>query len=207
MLRQDPDVILVGEMRDGETIDVAIRAALTGHLVFSTLHTNDAVGAIARLLDMDVNPALTASTVVAVVAQRLVRKICVQCRTETVPDEAQLQSVGLSAVPVPLAASGASPQTQDERVVLGGANRPGKFYKGKGCPHCLQSGYKGRLGIFELLTVSPAIAQMISQRSPSHAVLEKAREEGMVTMLEDGIEKASRGVTTLDEIIRVAYTP
>ncbi len=182
ILRQDPDIILVGEMRDAETVDVAIRAALTGHLVFSTLHTNDAVGAIPRLLDMEVNPSLMASTFIAVVGQRLVRKICPHCKEITMPDGSLLQLISLNR------------------------EKQGKtFYRGKGCMRCFQTGYRGRIGIFEILAVSPAIAQMITQRSSSQAILEKAREEGMTTMMEDGIQKAAQGVTTLDEVIRVAY--
>ena len=183
MLRQDPDVILVGEMRDAETVDVAIRAALTGHLVFSTLHTNDAVGAIARLLDMEVNPSLMASTFVAIVAQRLVRKICLHCKEAAAPEGSLLQLAGLS---------------QDKQ--------PMAFYRGKGCMRCFQTGFRGRIGVFEILAVSPAIVQMINQRSPAQAILKKAREEGMKTMMEDGIDKVRQGITSLDEVIRVAYT-
>lgn len=183
MLRQDPDIIFVGEMRDAETVDVAVRAALTGHLVLSTLHTNDAVGAIARLLDMDVNPSLMASTFVALVGQRLVRIICSQCKEVTAPDESLLQLAGL------------------------GTSSPGTtFYRGRGCARCLETGYRGRIGLFEILAVSPSIAQMVSQRSSTQAILQKAREEGMTTMMEDGLDKATHGVTTLDEVIRVAYT-
>ena len=183
ILRQDPDIILVGEMRDAETVDVAIRAALTGHLVFSTLHTNDAVGAITRLLDMEVNPSLMASTFVAILAQRLVRKICAHCKEETVPEESLLQLAGLSQ-----------------------ARQKMKFYRGKGCMRCFQTGYRGRIGVCEILPMSPAIVQMITQRSSSQAIQKKAREEGMKTMMEDGIDKASQGITTLDEVVRVAYS-
>ncbi|MEE8075426.1 MAG: GspE/PulE family protein [Candidatus Binatia bacterium] len=183
MLRQDPDVILVGEMRDAETADVAIRAALTGHLVFSTLHTNDAVGAIPRLLDMGVNPSLMASSFVAIVAQRLVRKICPHCKQQAMPDDSLLHLVAEN-----------------------GRGEVKTFYRGKGCTRCFETGYRGRIGTFEVLNVSPAIAKMIAQSSPAHAFLEKAKEEGMRTMMEDGIEKARLGITTLDEVIRVAYT-
>ncbi|MGH7828750.1 MAG: GspE/PulE family protein, partial [Candidatus Binatia bacterium] len=182
VLRQDPDIILVGEMRDAETVDVAIRAALTGHLVFSTLHTNDAVGAIARLLDMGVNPSLMASTFVAILAQRLVRKICTHCKEEIVPEGSLLELAGLSQRAQNL-----------------------KLYHGKGCVRCFQTGYRGRIGISEILPISPAIVRMISQRSPAQAIQQKAREEGMKTMMEDGIDKAAQGITTLDEVIRVAY--
>jgi type II secretory ATPase GspE/PulE/Tfp pilus assembly ATPase PilB-like protein len=165
-------------------VDVAIRAALTGHLVFSTLHTNDAVGAFPRLLDMEVNPSLMASTFVAIIGQRLVRKICPHCKEVTMPDESLLQLAG--------------PGSQKREMT---------FYHGRGCSRCLQSGYRGRVGVFEILAVSPSIAQMITQRNAVQAILQKAKEEGMTSMMEDGVEKASRGVTTLDEVIRVAYTP
>jgi type IV pilus assembly protein PilB len=182
ILRQDPDIILVGEMRDGETVDVAVRAALTGHLVFSTLHTNDAVGAFPRLLDMGVDPSLIASSFIAVVGQRLVRKICPHCKEMSMPDASLLQLAGLNR------------RKQEET-----------FYHGKGCARCFHTGYRGRIGIFEILSISPAMAQMIAQRSSSQAILEKSREEGMTTMVEDGMQKAMRGVTTLDEVVRVAY--
>lgn len=209
MLRQDPDVILVGEMRDAETADVAIRASLTGHLVFSTLHTNDAVTAIPRLLDMGVNPSLIASTFVAVVAQRLVRKVCQGCKESTVPDEAVLQLVGLGHK----GGGGTSAFEvfhQAEKLPIH-ADRDGggemAFCRGKGCPRCFQTGYRGRAAIFEILSVTPTIARMIAQRSSAQMILQKAREEGMTTMMEDGVEKAARGITTLDEVIRVAYMP
>ncbi len=183
MLRQDPDVIFVGEMRDAETADVAIRAALTGHLVFSTLHTNDAVGAIPRLLDMGVDPSLMASSFVAIIAQRLVRKVCSNCKETREVDKSLQQLAGIN---------------RD----LGGNT----FYKGRGCPRCYDSGYRGRLGIFEILPVSPAIAQMITQRSSSQEILERARVEGMTTMMEDGVEKVMQGITTVEELARVTYS-
>lgn len=183
IMRQDPDIILVGEMRDAETVDVAIRAALTGHLVFSTLHTNDAVGAIPRLLDMGVDPSLMASSFLAVVGQRLARKICPNCKEVAIPDNSLLQLVGLD-------------RQRKEHT----------FYHGKGCSRCFHTGYRGRIGLFEILEISKAIAEMISQRSSSQAILQKAREEGMTTMMEDGVQKAILGVTALGEVIRVAYT-
>lgn len=208
ILRQDPDVILVGEMRDAETVDVAIRAALTGHLVFSTLHTNDAVGAIPRLLDMDVNPSLMASTFVAIVGQRLVRKICAHCKEVTMPDDSLLQLVGLSRVKQEDRATFEVFRQGDKQPIIQGREKQElTFYHGKGCMRCFQTGYRGRIGIFEILALSPAISQMIAQRSSAQAILQKAREEGMTTMMEDGIEKAGGGVTTLDEVIRVAYQP
>ena len=208
ILRQDPDIILVGEMRDAETVDVAIRAALTGHLVFSTLHTNDAVGSIPRLLDMDVNPSLMASTFVAIVGQRLVRKICPHCKEVTMPDESLLQLVGLSrGKEEDRSTFEVFRQADKQPVALGREKQEMTFYHGKGCTRCFQTGYRGRIGIFEIIGLSPAICQMIAQRSPAQAILQKAREEGMTTMMEDGVEKASGGVTTLDEVIRVAYQP
>ncbi len=182
MLRQDPDIILVGEMRDAETADVAIRAALTGHLVFSTLHTNDAIGAIPRLLDMGVNPSLMASTFVAIIGQRLVRQVCSHCKEPVNNDEAVLKLVGLD-------------QSQEHT-----------FYRGKGCMRCYETGYRGRIGVFEVLAVSPSLAQMITRDVTSKAILDKAKEEGMTSMMEDGIEKAMEGLTTLEEVVRVAYT-
>ena len=208
ILRQDPDIILVGEMRDAETVDVAIRAALTGHLVFSTLHTNDAVGSIPRLLDMDVNPSLMASTFVAIIGQRLVRKVCPHCKEVTMPDESLLQLVGISrAKQEDRSTFEVFHQTDKQPVVVNREKQEITFYHGKGCTRCFQTGYRGRIGIFEILALSPAISQMIAQRSSAQAILQKAREEGMTTMMEDGMEKAGQGVTTLDEVIRVAYQP
>ncbi len=208
MLRQDPDIILVGEMRDAETVDVAIRAALTGHLVFSTLHTNDAVGAIPRLLDMEVNPSLMASTFVAIIGQRLVRKICPNCKEVTMPDDSLLQLVGLSRNrQEDRSTFEVFRQTDRQIPALSRDRQEMTFYHGKGCTRCFQTGYRGRIGIFEILAISPAIAQMIGQRSPAQSIVQKAREEGMITMMEDGVEKAGQGVTTLDEVIRVAYQP
>ncbi len=182
MLRQDPDIILVGEMRDAETADVAIRAALTGHLVFSTLHTNDAVGAIPRLLDMGINPSLMASTFVAIIAQRLVRKVCSHCKERARVDESLLRLVGIH---------------EGEKI---------DFYRGKGCAHCYDTGYRGQIGVFEIISVTPLLAHMILERSSAPAILEQAKAEGMTTMMEDGVEKAKEGLTTLDEVVRVAYT-
>ena len=206
ILRQDPDIILVGEMRDAETVDVAVRAALTGHLVFSTLHTNDAVGSIPRLLDMDVNPSLMASTFVAIIGQRLVRKVCPHCKEITMPDESLLQLVGISrAKQEDRSTFEVFHQTDKQPVVVNREKQEITFYHGKGCTRCFQTGYRGRIGIFEILALSPAISQMIAQRGSAQAILQKAREEGMTTMMEDGVEKAGQGVTTLEEVIRVAY--
>jgi len=182
ILRQDPDVIMVGEMRDDETVDVAIRAALTGHLVFSTLHTNDAAGAVPRLTDMGVAPFLLASALLLVVSQRLVRSICNSCKEEAEPDPALMRRLGL--------------QTD------GGDQL--KFYRGKGCDKCGNTGYRGRIGIFELLRVGPEMTPLILEKADSGSIQRAARAQGMRTMLEDGIRKALRGTTTLEEVAREA---
>jgi len=182
ILRQDPDVIMVGEMRDDETVDVAIRAALTGHLVFSTLHTNDAAGAVPRLTDMGVAPFLLASALLLVVSQRLVRSICVGCKEEAEPDPALLRRLGLHTD--------------------GGGQL--KFFHGKGCDKCGHTGYRGRIGIFELLRVGPEMTPLILEKADSGSIQRAARAQGMRTMLEDGIRKALRGGTTLEEVAREA---
>ncbi|HZX60231.1 MAG TPA: GspE/PulE family protein [Candidatus Methylomirabilis sp.] len=183
ILRQDPDVIMVGEMRDEETVDVAVRSALTGHLVFSTLHTNDAAGAIPRLTDMGAAPFLLASALVMIVGQRLVRTICVGCKEEAEADPVLLRRLGLEA--------------KDDQL---------KFYRGKGCDKCGMTGYRGRIGIFELLRVTPEMTPLILERADSGSLQRAARAQGMRTMLEDGIRKALRGTTTLEEVAREALT-
>lgn len=185
-LRQDPNVILVGEIRDQETADLAVQASLTGHLVFSTLHTNDASGALPRLLDMGAEPYLLASSITAVVAQRVVRKIHDDCKESYIPDP----EVGKNIKDVlgPL-----FPQDQEL-----------KFYKGKGCEACENSGYYGRIGIYEVLPITDAIAKLILERSPASAIDQKAREEGMITLKQDGYLKVIAGLTTIEEVLRVA---
>jgi type II secretory ATPase GspE/PulE/Tfp pilus assembly ATPase PilB-like protein len=175
ILRQDPDVVLIGEVRDLETAEIAVQSALTGHLVFSTLHTNDSVGAISRMQDMGVETYLISSSLEAVLAQRLVRKICNKC------DE---------VVPVP----------QEFADKLPGLE---KMHKGKGCKSCRGTGYKGRLGIFELLVVDEVIRKMVSERKSSGEIREYAFSKGMKTLFEDGLRKVREGVTTLDEVLRV----
>ena len=179
ILRQDPDVIMVGEMRDEETVEIAIRAALTGHLVFSTLHTNDAAGAIPRLTDMGAAPFLVSSALILVVAQRLVRVICTNCKEEAPPDPALIRRLGLQAKEGEL-----------------------KVFRGKGCDKCDQTGYRGRLGIYEMLTVTPELTPLILERADAGAIRRAARAQGMRTMVEDGIRKAIRGLTTLEEVAR-----
>lgn len=182
MLRQAPNIILVGEIRDRETADIAIQASLTGHLVFSTLHTNDAPGAITRLIDIGVAPFLVASSVMAIMAQRLIRVVCPKCKKPDKPSPDELKSIGL----VP------------ERVA--NAN----FVRGSGCNHCNHTGYRGRLGIFELMPITTAIRELTFRREPHMVIRRQARLAGMKTLLEDGIEKVLKGTTTLDEVIEVA---
>ncbi len=184
ILRQDPNVVMVGEIRDRETADIAVRAALTGHLVFSTLHTNDAVGAITRLIDMGVESFLVASSVLGVVAQRLVRTICPECKA-----------------PYLLAPQAA------ERVFMGvGPETEVTLYQGAGCAHCNFTGYKGRLAIHEVIALTPELRAAVARQAPADELFAKARAGGLVTMKEDGISKALAGKTTVEEIIRVAYS-
>jgi len=180
ILRQDPDVIFVGEVRDSETAEMAVRAALTGHLVFSTLHTNNAVGAIPRLLDMEVEPFLVASSLTAVIAQRLVRIICKRCKEETTPDPALVRRLGGEEV-----------------------TRDIKFYHGKGCTNCRGTGYRGRVAVIELLTISPEISELIMKRTDSNVIKGMAIKEGFKTLKEDGIEKIAKGITTVEEITKL----
>jgi type IV pilus assembly protein PilB len=179
-LRQDPDIIMVGEMRDLETAQISIQASLTGHLVLSTLHTNDAPGAVTRLLDMGVEPFLISSTLMAVLAQRLVRTTCTNCRTPFEPTEEQLALLNLS------------PHDLGDKV----------FHYGRGCSTCNDTGYKGRKGIFELLIISEAIRLLINERSPTVVVRQKAVELGMVTLREDGLRSIFEGDTTIEEIVK-----
>jgi type IV pilus assembly protein PilB len=185
-LRQDPNIILVGEIRDSETADLAIQASLTGHLVFSTLHTNDAAGAIPRLLDMGAEPFLLASSVTSIVAQRIVRKVCDNCKKPYSP----------------------SPEAiSDIKAVLGklkDVNNDAKLYKGEGCAQCNDTGYVGRMGIFEIIKISEKVAKLILERSPASAIAAQAIDEGMITMKQDGYLKALEGISTIEEVIRVA---
>jgi len=179
-LRQDPDVIMVGEMRDLETAQISIQASLTGHLVLSTLHTNDSPGAVTRLVDMGVEPFLISSTLMAVLGQRLVRTICKNCRTPFEPTEQQLSLLGLS------------PHDLGDKV----------FHYGRGCATCNDTGYKGRKGIYELLVVSDAIRNLINERAPTVVMRQKAVELGMVTLHEDGLRSIFDGDTTIDEVVK-----
>jgi type IV pilus assembly protein PilB len=179
LLRQDPDIILVGEIRDLETSSVAIEAALTGHLVFSTLHTNDAPGALNRLVDMGVEPFLISSSVAGIIAQRLVRKICSNCK---VPQEVTKEVLDHFA------------DLKDKKLT---------FYHGKGCKSCRNTGYRGRTGIFEMLTLNPEIQDLVMKKASSNQIKEVAVKVGMKTLREDGISKVIAGMTTLDEVLRV----
>jgi type IV pilus assembly protein PilB len=179
-LRQDPDRIMVGEIRDVETASMAIQASLTGHLVMSTLHTNDAAGAITRLIDMGVEPFLISSTLVGVLGQRLIRRVCTACRSEYDPEDRELALIR---------------RTREE---LAGR----KFNRGRGCDVCNNTGYRGRVGIFELLSVSTDIQGMINRRVPTQTIRDRAIQQGMRTMREDGIEQVMAGVTTLEEVLK-----
>ncbi len=180
ILRQDPDIILVGEIRDLETAEIAIQASLTGHLVLSTLHTNDAPSTVTRLIDMDIEPFMLTSTVEAVLAQRLVRTICQNCKEPYQPDERELQEIGLSVE-----------ETADKT-----------FYRGRGCDLCDKRGYKGRTGIFELLIINEDIRVLIIEKAPAKDIRVKAMEHGMRTMRDDGLEKVYHGITTIEEIVK-----
>ncbi len=185
ILRQDPDVILIGEIRDSETAEIAVQSALTGHLVFSTLHTNDAASAITRLQEMDVESYLLSSCILGVMAQRLVRKICPKCKTEIdVPEglfEEILPGMGLDSM-----------------------DRPARIWRGTGCPACANTGYSGRTGIYELLKVDEDIARSILSGADSGTILSIAKSKGMRTLRQDGLKKALNGETTLEEVMRVA---
>jgi len=182
IVRQDPDVILVGEIRDLETAEIGIQSALTGHLVFSTLHTNDSASAVTRLIDMGLEPFLITSSVLAIFAQRLVRQICPDCKEAYTPDEESLQGIGIT------------PEMAAGRQV----------YRGNGCATCLQTGYKGRTGIFELMLMDDKIKNLILKTSDSNAIKRMAVEEGgMITLRQDGAKRVLDGTTTIEEVFRV----
>jgi general secretion pathway protein E len=178
-LRQDPDVIMVGEIRDKETAEIAIQASLTGHLVLSTIHTNDAPAAITRLVDMQIEPFLVASSLMGVLAQRLCRTICSKCKEEYVPTREELSEIGLDPAKVK------------------------RLWRGKGCVQCQKTGYQGRIGIYELMVVDDEIRALILKNVDSNTIKAKARERGMITLREDGAMKAAEGVTTVEEVSRV----
>ena len=179
-LRQDPDIIMVGEMRDLETAQISIQAALTGHLVLSTLHTNDASGAVTRLLDMGVEPFLISSSLLCVLAQRLIRTICKKCKSPFEPTDNQLQMLNL------------------DPTDLGGK----EFFYGRGCSSCHDTGYHGRRGIFELLTITDPVRELIDQSAATMVIRQKAIEDGMKTIREDGLRGIYDGDTTVEEVLR-----
>jgi len=179
ILRHDPDIIMIGEIRDLETAEIAIRASLTGHLVFATLHTNDAAGAITRLVDMGIEPYLVASSVIGILAQRLVRVICKTCKKPYSPDEKYLSDIRFEY------------------------DKKEKLYEGAGCDECLNTGYLGRMGIYELLVINDALKKLIMTRVVTSDIKNKAIAFGMRTLREDGWEKVRRGFTTVDEVIKV----
>ncbi len=182
ILRQDPDVIMVGEIRDEETARVAVQAALTGHLVLATLHTNDAPGAVARLLDMGIEPYLLSSAINGVVAQRLVRTLCPGCVTKYYPSEQVLADAGLG----------------DQTGLA--------FSKGAGCQQCHNSGFRGRSGIYEVMEVTPGVRRLIHQAAPSHELRSKLREDGVGTLRDEGVRLAMRGQSSLEEVLRATHT-
>ncbi|HSA59771.1 MAG TPA: type II secretion system ATPase GspE [bacterium] len=181
ILRQDPDIVLVGEIRDKETAEIAVQAALTGHLVLSTLHTNDSASSITRLLDMGVQPFLVSSSVVAILAQRLIRKVCLDCAKKYVPSETELTQAGLT------------PESLKGR----------QLYRAVGCPNCMNTGYVGRLGIHEFLTMDEDIRTLVMQNVDATAIKKAAMAKGMLTLREDGVQKALKGLTTLEEVMLI----
>jgi type IV pilus assembly protein PilB len=183
MLRQAPNIILVGEIRDVETAEIAIQASLTGHLVFSTLHTNDAPSAITRLIDVGVQPFLVASSLIAVMAQRLVRMICPKCKEPDMPIKAELQAAGIT------------PEQAAQAT----------FMRGRGCAHCNHTGYRGRKGIFEMMKMTASVREMTFKRESTVVIRRQARLNGMKTLLEDGVLKAMKGLTTLDEVLSTCH--
>jgi type IV pilus assembly protein PilB len=183
MLRQAPNIILVGEIRDKETAEIAIQASLTGHLVFSTLHTNDAPSAITRMVDIGVPPFLVASSVIAIMGQRLVRINCPKCKEPDQPPAHELKGAGLTS----------------DRV------KTATFTRGRGCNYCNHTGYRGRLGIFELLKMNGTMREMTFKREPTQTIRRQARILGMRTLLEDGVNKALRGITTLEEVLSTCH--
>ncbi len=201
LLRQDPDIIMVGEIRDSETMEMAVHSAMTGHLVLSTLHTNSAAGALPRLIDMGAEPFLVASTLNIVIAQRLVRRLCNDCKKEYAMSEADIKSLSdnynMDEIFANIRKSGAL------RGKESGKWHAIKFYKANGCEQCGNNGYRGRIGIFEVLEVDEDVKKMIARKASSEEVEKECREKGMLTMAEDGFLKAAQGMTSIEEILRV----
>lgn len=193
LLRQDPDYIFVGEIRDNETAAIAINAALTGHLVFSTLHTNTAAASLPRLYDMKVEPFLVASTVNVIIAQRLVRKICSHCRVSETVSVTELQKY-------------LSLETIKKHYIPVGSSQEVRIYKGQGCRLCHNTGYQGRIGIYEIIEMTKTLRDLVANKAETDALNDQALKEGMTTMYDDGIDKITRGLTTIEEILRVTKT-
>jgi len=182
ILRQDPDIVMIGETRDHETAQIAIQAALTGHLVLSTLHTNSAPATVTRLIDMGVEPFLISSTIVMICAQRLVRKLCPACKVAHKPELALIKNLGLT-------------EAQAKKI---------KFFKANGCEECNNMGYKGRLPIFEIMEMTPGVAKLTMERSDASIIRNQATKDGMIELLDDGIRKIKDGLTTIEEVLSVA---
>ncbi|MBU4149000.1 MAG: GspE/PulE family protein, partial [Candidatus Omnitrophica bacterium] len=180
ILRQDPDVIMIGEIRDFDTVDIAIKSALTGHLVLSTLHTTTACGSVVRLVNMGVEPFLISASVVGIVAQRLIRKLCPKCKEPYEPLESLITKLKIDP-----------------------SKKKITFYRPKGCEQCLNMGYSGRVGISEILSMSQSIKEMVLKKAREHEIKDQARKEGMRTLREDGMIKVLQGITSLEEILRV----
>jgi type IV pilus assembly protein PilB len=180
ILRQDPDVILVGEIRDLETAEIAAQSSLTGHIVFSTLHTNDAPSSIARLLDLGIEPFLITATLEGIVAQRLIRKICEHCKTPFEPSESQLMELGLTLEDV----------------------KGKQFYYGKGCPRCNNTGYRGRTGIFEIMTFNDEMRELIMTHASTNVLRTASQRAGMKLLRDAGLSALYNGVTTIDEVVK-----
>lgn len=181
IVRQDPDVILVGEIRDKETAEIAIQSSLTGHLVFSTLHTNDAASTVTRLIDMEIEPFLVSSSVIAIIAQRLIRILCPDCKESYIPDDESLASIGI------------------DKTML----KKGKIYRGKGCSSCMNTGYRGRTAIFEMMIFNDDLKKLILKTSDANQIREAAIKSGMSTLMQDGARKVIEGVTSIEEVYRV----
>lgn len=199
LMRQDPDILMVGEIRDNETAEIAVHAALTGHIVLSTLHTNNAAGTLPRLLDMGVQPFLAASTVNTVIGQRLLRRNCSNCIEQFSPDKEFMETLQKE-----FDTENILELMKRERVIAKDASlKDLKFYRGRGCSQCNNEGYKGRIGIYEVLEVTPALQKMIAAEVSTNKLQQQAKEDGMITMEEDGFIKATTGVTTIEEVLRV----
>jgi type II secretory ATPase GspE/PulE/Tfp pilus assembly ATPase PilB-like protein len=184
ILRQDPDIIMIGEIRDAQTLDIAVKAALTGHLVLSSLHTTTAAGSITRMVNMGIEPFLICSSVLAIVAQRLLRKICTYCKEPHAISQTVVESMGL-------------------RKIFPKDTKKFEVFRGKGCKRCLDSGYRGRVGITEIFIFTTQIRELVLARSSEMKLKKAARSEGMKTMREDGLDKVVSGLTTLEEVLRV----